>query len=206
MMKIKIFLIMIFLLGCVAETVPPVQNYTLETENPELVLSSLIHRPQVIKITPIKALSEYSRRDIIYSDQDNQLNSYAYSRWNDAPVKLLENIIQQKLENSGLFKAVISSSSFSRADLLLESRLLDFRQKGINQGESTSIVRARFYLVNTANRSIIDSKEFTATVPLKTVNAKGAVDALNQASNQIADKLVKWLAENRQRLGQQAEN
>ncbi len=205
MMKINIFLIMFFLLGCVAETVPPIQNYTLETEYSAPVSSRLLHRSQVIKITPVKALSEYTRRDIIYSNQDNQLNSYAYSRWNDAPVKLFENIIQQKLENSGLFKAVISSSSFSRADLLLESRLLDFRQKGINQGASTSIVRVRFYLVNAANRSVTDSKEFTATVPLKTVNARGAVDALNQASNQIADKLVKWLTENPQRLGQQAE-
>ena len=151
--------------------------------------------PLIIKLSPIRATRAYIGTEILYSDSQYSKDSYAYSRWNDTPVKLLQTLFQTRIGDSSLFKAVVPSRSISKADLLLESTLLDFSHTINQDGTSDGIIRVRFYLIDNTTREVIATKEFFSRVPATTKNAKGAVEALNKGSTNVARDLVTWLAE-----------
>ncbi|WP_198246310.1 ABC-type transport auxiliary lipoprotein family protein [methane-oxidizing endosymbiont of Gigantopelta aegis] len=193
-----IFVTMLFLNACMVESIPPIQTYTLNYQSTG-VHSSVKHcqaKTKIIRLTQINALLPYTSQDIIYSDSPNQLNHYAYSRWSDAPVRLLGKLFQQTLQSAEMFKAVVSGASVSKADYLLESELLEFRQLILDKSHSEVSINMEFRLLDTKTRHVIDVRHIQEHHSVATMNARGAVEALNQASQSVADKLVLWLQEN----------
>ncbi len=203
-MRINLFLIIFSLLplaGCMIDTVPPAEIYTvsalLESGKREVGKSFKKRHQQVIKIAPVRALAPFYSNAILYTDSPYMLDSYAYSRWNDAPVKLLRLLFQEVVESNEIFAAVISPSSVSKSDYLLESTLLDFSHHVHENGSSEGVVRIRFYLIDYSTSKVKASEEFSARVTSVTQDSKGAVEALNKAADKIADELVNWLASQR---------
>ncbi len=191
-----IILFCYLLTGCIIKSVPPANIYTLSPEwNDTIAWQTQEKNPLTLKMTVIRASQALSGSDILYTDAQYVQNSYAYSRWNDAPVKLLQILFQNSLEKSNLFKAIVPPRSISKTELLLESTLLELSHH-INKNEtSNAVIRVRFYLINTTTRTIIATKEFVSKVPTTTKNAKGAVVAFNKAATNIAHDLVNWLAQ-----------
>jgi ABC-type uncharacterized transport system auxiliary subunit len=188
---------MLFLGGCMLESVPPMNYYTLnyypvdgrkKTEH-----KSCLKADKVLKISPISALSPYNSQAIVYSETPNNLNSYVYSQWRDAPVRLLEKLFQQSIQARGIFKAVVTDSSVSKADYLLESNLLHFYQMISDQQNSYVLVTIQFVLLDARQRKIIATTTVSETAAVRQNNAQGAVNAFNQASRKVADKLIQGL-------------
>ncbi len=190
----------LLLSGCMVETVPPINYYTLnyyvdgqiQTKNKDCLKAD-----KVLKISPIGALSPYKSQAIVYSETANDLNNYVYNQWSDAPVRLLEKLFQQSIQARGLFKAVVTDISVSKADYLLESNLLDFKQI-IDANNSHVVVTLQFNLLDARQRKIIATTTFRETSPVVENNAQGAVNAFNQASRKVADRLMEWLIQNLQ--------
>ena len=187
------------LTGCIGTNNPPADIYTISPEwrNKSLQVEREKKSPLIIKISPIRSNQEFTSKEILYTDSQYSRNSYVYSRWNDTPVKLLQTLFQVNIEKSDLFKAVVPPTSISKADLLLESTLLDLSHDINNDGTSEGTVRVRFYLIDNTTRTVTASIELVSRVPAVTKNAKGAVEALNKAVIVVADDLVTWLAESR---------
>lgn len=149
----------------------------------------------IIKLAPARGAKLFSSTEFLYTDTSYGLNSYAYSRWSDAPVRLLQTLFQVAMEESGLFVAVVPPTSVSKADLLLESTLLDFSHHVKDDGTSEGVVRVRFHLIKTTAKTVTATKELVSKVPATSQDAHGAAAALNKAATNVARNLVSWLSE-----------
>ncbi|WP_456412264.1 ABC-type transport auxiliary lipoprotein family protein [Thiolapillus sp.] len=182
---------LLLLPACAREILPPVTEYTLA---PVLQMPASSGKPlsMSIKLSPIVASQVFSTTDLYYGEAGFSRNRYAYSRWEDTPVNMLQLVLQDGLEQSGLFRAVLPSSSMAEADVLLETTLFDFSQHLQPDGGSVAVVRMRFYLMHEQGR-LLASKEFESRVATRTTDAKGAVAAINTAVANIVQDLVLWL-------------
>ncbi len=207
-MPIKTYWIALFLLlsltACIPERImPPPEIYTLSPQWGDNKQPDKTHlkNTAVIKLAPIYAPQDLTSTEILYSDTQFSRNRYAFSRWNDAPTKLLQSLIQVRLEQSNLFQAVIPAISASKTDLILETTLQDLSHRIHKDGSSEGIIRINFYLIDNSNNTVLATREFVSIVPASEQNARAAVVALNKAAQNIADDLVGWLAEhiNRQK-------
>ncbi len=73
------FWVLLFLSGCMVESVPPMNYYTLNYHvgaNGQPGNSACLKAGKVLKITSMGALSPYNSQSIIYSETPNDLNSY----------------------------------------------------------------------------------------------------------------------------------
>jgi len=192
-----IFVLFCLLAGCVAQSVPPVDIYTISPEWADTITQGEREKKSlfIIQLAPMHATRALKGTEILYTDTQYGWNSYAYSRWNDAPVQLLQMVFQVAMEKNDLFKAVVPPTYVSEADLLLESTLLDLSHHIKDDETSEGVVRVRFYLINNTTKTVTSTKEFISRVTVVTQNAQGAVKALNKAAANVARDLVAWLAE-----------
>jgi len=181
----------LLLSACVREILPPVTEYTLAPAL-RIPASPAQHLPMSIKLSAVVASQVFSTTDLYYGEDDFSRNRYAYSRWEDTPVNMLQLALQDGLERSGLFQAVLPFSSMAEADVLLETTLFDFSQHLQPDGGSVAVVRMRFYLVQEQG-GLLASKEFESRVVARTTDAKGAVAAINTAVANIVQDLILWL-------------
>lgn len=189
---IGILSVMLFVAGCATQPAPPVTEYALapalDTARP-----AKVNRPFAIKVAPIEASRIYQTSDFYYVDAGYQHNPYAYSRWVDAPVRMLQLVLQDRLEQSGLFKAVLPSSSMLPAELRLEITLYDFSHHLGEAGASEGVVRLQVYLVDIKKGRLLASQQFAARVPATGKSAAGGVSAINAAVSDILSRLIDWL-------------
>jgi len=193
-----IALILLSLLtGCATIKTPPTDIYTISPvwKNNESGGQHKDKSALVIKLAPIKGARAFSSNQILYSDSHYGQNGYAYSRWSDAPVKLLQILFQIALEENDQFSAVVPPTSASDADFLLESNLYDFSYHLNDDGTSDGVIRVSFHLVDNTTKSIIATKVSTSRVPALSQNAQAAVVALNKAAFNVTRELLSWLAE-----------
>ena len=191
-----ILLLLVFTVaGCMATPQPPVMMYTL---NPELenILTPGGQAPasqSIIRIGRISSAQALQRHDILYISNGHQQNSYAYSKWSDAPAAMMLGLFQQALEMSGEFSAVLPPASRARPDLVLEGALFDFSHHIENNGTSSGVIRLSVNLVDNRTKQVIASKALSASVPARAQNAESAVAALNDAAASIVRQLLEWL-------------
>ena len=192
-----IFVLFCLLAGCMTKSVTPADIYTISPEWGDSRAQAETEKksPLIIKLAPVRATRALTGTEIIYTDARYGRNSYAYSRWSDAPVRLLQTLFHVALEENGRFGAVVPPTSASEADLLLESTLFDFSHHINDDGTSDGVVRVRFYLIDNTTKTVTATKEFASRVPASSQNARSAAAALNKAATNVARDLVSWLAE-----------
>ena len=190
-----IFLLFCLLAGCMTKSVIPADIYTISPEwGDSNAQAEREKKSLIIKLAPVRATRALSGTEIIYTDARYSRNSYAHSRWNDAPVRLLQTLFQVALEGHGRFAAVLPPTSASEADLLLESTLFDFSHHINDDATSDGVIRVRFYLIDNTREMVTATKEFTSRAPASSQNAWSAAAALNKAATNVARDLVSWLA------------
>jgi ABC-type uncharacterized transport system auxiliary subunit len=178
------------------QNLPPVDVYAIDPGWSQSVPAQTEKKCSlIIQIAPVRAAGAFTNTDILYTDTRHSQHSYAYSRWRDAPVRSMQNVLEVALGKSGLFRAVLPPTSVSGADLLVESTLLEFGHFLAEDGHSTGVVRMRFHLIDNRSRRVVASRELVAGMPVSTSDARNATAAINQAALKVADDLVAWLAE-----------
>jgi len=197
MNKRGLLLLTLFMMlaGCVTEKHPPVSIYALSPNSGVVKPSTDTEHitANILKLGRIRSTQAFSNTGLLYTDAQYGQNRYAYSRWSDSPTAMLLLVFQDALEKSGRFKAVVSYSSQSQSDLLLESTLIDFSHRINDDGTSDGIFRIRFYLVDNKTKRVIASREFVSSVSASQQNAQGAVAALNKAAAVVTQDLINWL-------------
>lgn len=182
--------------GCTFQSLPPVEFYAIEPGWGQSDPAPIEKKgAAIIQIAPVRGSGAFTGTDILYTDTRHALHSYAYSRWRDAPVRMMQTVLEVAVENSGLFRAVLPPTSVSGADFLVESTLLEFGHVLGQEGASTGVVRMRFHLIDNKSRKVVAGKELVARIPVATMDARGATAAINQAAIKVATDLVVWLSE-----------
>ncbi|WP_457673391.1 ABC-type transport auxiliary lipoprotein family protein [Thiolapillus sp.] len=192
MKKLFTLLPVMLLAACVGQPLPPVTEYSLSPSMPagRMMETSL---PLTLRLGPVVASRIYQGSELYYLDGAYRLNPYAYSRWVDAPVRMLQLVLQDGLERSGLFQAVLPSSSRLQADLRLEVTLYDFSHHLQGKQGSEAVVRMGVHLLDARQGRLLASRRFEARMPAPGGNASAAVAAINGAVADILPRLLDWL-------------
>lgn len=184
----------LLLTGCVFQNPPPVAIYTIEPGWGQGDAGQKAKkRDAILQIAPVRGGAAFTSTEILYTDTQHARQGYAFSRWRDAPVRLMQTVLEVAVENSDLFVAVLPSTSVSGADFLLESALLECGHFLGKDDSSAGVIRMRFHLINNKSRKVVADKELVARIPAATLDAAGGVAAINQAAAQVAGDLVVWL-------------
>ena len=197
LLSVLIFIAMSLAAGCSIinpESSQAIEVYTLSPISSVTGISAenKADNAVVLALSPLRSSRALMSSDIIYRDSQYGYNSYAYSRWNDSPAKLVEIVLQQALSQNHSISVVIPRD-LSPADLSLETTLLDFSHHIQNSDTSMGRVALRVYLIDSQTKAILASEAFSAQVLAAPRNAQGATVALNQASNLVVDELGIWL-------------
>ena len=175
--------------GCTKQ--PILKIYTLDTPTTKKVATSQ-HKTKTLKVMYPQSLKSAISSKMLFSYSLNEQGSYENAQWSNSIAKLLEGTFIQTLEQSKIFKAVIAYTSTANEDYRLESNIFELSHE-VRGNKSHSVVSIQFSLVHARKSMLIATKMFSYIIPTKTTNAKGYVDATNEAIHKMSDDLVMWI-------------
>ena len=192
MRKIKplaLTVLLLGLLGCTKE--PALKVYSLDVASVDAVQSSQ-YRNKSIKVVYPQGLKDKISQKMHFSYSSIDRGTYQNSEWSNTMTKLLQGTLIEVLDESKLFKAVLSDTSTAREDYRLESNIFAFEHK-VRGEASHAIVSIQFNLISVETGRMARSKRFTYLEPTSTTDAKGYVVATNRALSKLGQDLVTWL-------------
>jgi cholesterol transport system auxiliary component len=123
-------------------------------------------------------------------DNNARPQAYASSRWVAPPAALLTQRLRSRLAAGA--GGIVTSGDGARADYALRIELEDFSQAFSDANASRVVLRARASLVRLADRQLVAQRVFSVDRPAPTPDARGAVAALGEASDEVIENLVEW--------------
>lgn len=124
---------------------------------------------------------------------DNRVAAYAQSDWLAPPAALLEPLIDGAIADGHAWRAVTGPTGPARTDFSLHVRLDDFSQVFTSPQQSYGALDATATLVDNRDGSPVAQRHFHVRTPAPAADAKGGVEALNQAALQFVGGLEQWL-------------
>lgn len=191
------FATMLVLSGCSlpGARTQPISHYVLEVPAaaaPAIAPAANVARPVLLLRDAEPGGFSQSLR-LVYSRTPGTQAHYQYARWNEAPPKRLHTLLRQRLLASGLYAGVLPLGSGVQGDYQLNFRLLDFFHDAA-QTPGSAHVALEAELVQRSSARLIGQQVFVADVPLARQDAAAAAASLGQASGQVLDALIAWLA------------
>jgi cholesterol transport system auxiliary component len=177
------------LLGCTKE--PALKTYSLDISSAGMVQSNT-YKSKSIKVIYPEGLKNKISQKMNFSYSSTESGTYQNSEWSDNMSKLLQGTFIEVLDESQLFKVVLSDASRAKEDYRLESTVFAFEHR-VRAKESRAIVSIQFNLINVETGSIVKSKRFTYQEATPTTDAKGYVRATNVALSRLCKDLIVWL-------------
>jgi phospholipid/cholesterol/gamma-HCH transport system substrate-binding protein len=135
------------------------------------------------------SLLMFETRKILVRPGGNEDPTFAGAEWSDSTPKLVQQKIIQSFENAEL--AVARSSENVTADNQL---FLDLRKFQLSASAAPSAEVEFGAKIISTNGRLLGTRIFECNSAPKSVNAAGAVDALNEAFGKCATQLVQWTA------------
>ena len=177
--------------GCSFKTSKPVTEYSLLTPSVQAVTSGRF-KSQTIKVAYPVGLKEKLSREMNFSYSLSDRGAYQNSMWSNGVAQLIQGSIIEILDQSRLFRGVLSYNSTAYADYRLESSVYDFSHH-VRGDASYAVVSIKFTLVDTHTGKMLRSRKFSYREPTTTVDARGYVEATNRAMAKLARDLIRWL-------------
>lgn len=142
-------------------------------------------------VAPTEADPLYNTNGMAYSEQAHQVNYFAKNKWSDTPAKMLQPLIVQTLRNTNHFHAVTTSTSATRYDYVLNTKLIELRQLFVC-GTSYVKLRLNAEIIDARTGRIIASKQFNVKQPTCAANPYGGVVAANEAVSIVLRQLTNF--------------
>ena len=181
--------IFIALLGCTKE--PALKFYSLDTPTVSPVYAN-IFKNKSIKVTYPQSLKSKVSQKMNFSYSSVDSGYYQNSEWSNNMRKLLQGTFVEVLDESRLFKVVLSDTSTVKEDYRLESTIFAFQHR-VRGEHSDAIVSIQFNLLNIETGNLLKSKRFSYSEATPTTDAKGYASATNVAVSKLSSDLVDWL-------------
>jgi len=187
--QLAFIIILIGLLGCTKE--PALKVYSLEIPTVNAVQGSA-YKNKSIKVTYPQSLKDQISQKMNFSYSSIDSGNYQNSEWSNNMRKLLQGTFIEVLDESKLFKVVLSNTSTVKEDYRLESTIFAFHHR-VRGEQSHAVVSIKFNLINTETGHLLKSKKFSYAEATPTTDAKGYVTATNVAVTRLSRDLVAWL-------------
>lgn len=193
-MKRTVFLIsaVIMFTGC-SGTAPAIKEYTI-LPSKTVQASSASRTKASLRIAPAKTIPSLASKNIYYLREGGEAGRYLYSRWSDTPASLIERFLTSSLHERGVFSVLLSSTSTARPSYILESDLNAFYHRFPSVGTSEGYIDITYRLIDPKTNNTLGSKRFQLTVKALSDDAKGGVDALSKATEELSLQCTQWLS------------
>jgi cholesterol transport system auxiliary component len=159
----------------------------------------------ILLVAPVQSVG-HDHLQMTYTLRPYERTHYAFSRWADTPPRMVEPLVVQAMEASGLFKAVVDVTSSVPAEYRLDLDLLVLQHEfHTDPSQGRMVIRGQLNHID-GNR-IIGTRLFQATAPAPSENAYGGVLAINLALESILADMAAWVHESvtRAEAGRMAE-
>jgi cholesterol transport system auxiliary component len=154
---------------------------------------SAVTAPTLI-VSPPHAAAGFDSQRIMYVRQANQLEYFAHNEWIDTPARMLAPLIVAAVENTAAFHAVVLTPSVAAGEMRLDTEILRLQHEFLGAPSRVRFT-LRAYLVESATRRVIASREFEAAVPAASEDPYGGVVAANHAVQTVLEDLSAFCAE-----------
>lgn len=181
----------LILLVCVLQGCAPKQrDITLFAISPPTTVQSL---PLPILLEAIDSAPAYMRNDLLYrlDYADARPHPYANSRWQASP----DTMFASALLHAGGSKLLTLDQPTQHTRCALRVGLTGFEQAFNDQQNSYAELRVNFSLMQLRNRLELKRDSLYLKVPAATADARGGAQALQTASQQAAEQIIRWLNE-----------
>ncbi len=147
---------------------------------------------RAVVLTDTQAGAFYDTDNIAFSRRPGTRGTYQFARWTERPGKRMTDLLIERLEREGLFKAVVQTGTNVRGDWLLTTDILDlYHDAATEPGQVRLVLRAE--VSDLASRSLLGRKTFVQTVPAASYDVAGAHQAFNKAATGVLNDLADWL-------------
>ncbi len=182
---------LLWLVGCSSKALP-LKVYTLDVPSTVAKTANVKFKHATLKVTFPQTLKEKIGQKMHYSYSSAEQGFYLNSQWSNNIGKLLEGTFILALDESKLFKAVLPYQSTAHEDYRLESTIFAFTHR-VRGEDSHAIVSIQFSLIDTDTGKLVKIKRFSYRVATNSLDAKGYVEATNEAVGRLTEALIRWL-------------
>lgn len=157
--------------------VPPVTYALLPFSNglKQTAISEL-----TLLVSSPRAAGMLNSARMLYTRRVNELAYFAQSQWADTPSQMLLPLIASAIQQTGAFKAVLSTPTGAASQYRLETELIAFEHSFLIQPSQVNVAM-RAALIDTNTRAVFSRSDFSATISANTDDAYGGVLAAQHA-------------------------
>jgi cholesterol transport system auxiliary component len=184
--------------GCVLPRAAegPLHTYLLKPDNGawNAQPSGNKHEAQsVLLLSPPQAEPGFDTPRMVYLTRPHEISYYATNQWAETLPRMMQSLLLQSLEKSGLWRVVVPIPSPVRGDYRLDSLGLALQQE-LSQPPSKIRVSLRLQLVRLRDQQLVGTRRLEVVEPAPTDDAYGGVVAANRAVAMLLDQVTTWLA------------
>jgi len=147
-----------------------------------------------LAVSPPHAAAGFDSPRMMYLRQADKLEYFAHNEWVDTPARMLAPLIVAAIERSRAFRAVVQMPSAAAGDMRLDTEILHLQQEFVGAPSQVRFT-LRAYLVESATRRVVATREFETIVPSASEDPHGGVVAANSAVQAALDRLAAFCAE-----------
>jgi len=187
------------LAGC--GTPKPIRFYAVQT--PAAPASRTHTYPVDLVVTRLSAPAVFEASPIVYKTGANEVSTYTYHHWTDAPVDMVQDKLIRMLRKNGEFRSVSPTASktggVAKGDgLVLRGRLYEFSE--VDGASIQGLVSMEFELYDRNTSKIVWTHFYSQSEPVATKDVAAVVQAidrnLDRGLNETVADLSKYLAAN----------
>lgn len=173
---------------------PPTHTFRLSLDSERTnARPSDINGPILLIGVPL-AEPGYETTKMVYLKRPYELEPYAVNQWADTPARMFASLMDEALNRTGAWRAVVPLPSSIRGDFRLDMYGFALQQEFI-QDPSLVRVRVRAQLIDIRELRVVGTRAFEAVVNAPSGDAYGGVVAANQAVAALLDDMASWLKE-----------
>jgi cholesterol transport system auxiliary component len=193
-MPVLAVLVLMLAAGCSLLRPAPMDQPTLHLLDARPAVSTAARRDVVLAVAMPAAAAGYDSPAMLYVQRDHALERYATHRWADAPARLLGPLLVHTLDDTGAFRAVVSTGGSAPADLRLDTEIVRLHQNFIERPSRVELT-LRVQLVDIAARRVLAARYLEQVRSAPSDDAAGGVAAANSALAQALAQLAAWCVE-----------
>lgn len=191
---ILIFLICGFINGCIlplGTKQPPETVYVLGDQITFLKDNCIKKVPERIWITDTESSSLIDSKKILFSREASSRGKYQFASWAEPPTTRFTQLLGQAFTNSQAFKSVFVGKTLVQADIVLNTKILEFYHDAT---VNPPLVRVQISatLLNLPSRNMIAENTFEKNLVIEENNSKGALHGFDRAVEEIISEIITW--------------
>lgn len=194
-MRAILIIFAILFSGC-ATIKPPIAEYNIVTKDIEINENAVGCKNRSLKVLRAFSSNSLASLKMDYTEADSRAYSYSQSQWKEPPSSMITSLLLENIRKSELFSSLHLAQSRVKSDFILETNIEEFMQFYSNDLKDSHVkVTFNLSIIDAKTNSVMASKTFSSQVNTKTADAKGGVEAFEEALFEIITKNIEWLSE-----------